>query len=77
MLNGVDSTALQQIREFMLWFYDTFIDPLFYIMWNTSVLGVPLTYWFFGMSVTLLGVKFFRVFLGFDSDGSDGGNHRL
>lgn len=61
-------TASEQIQYFVVGFYMTFIDPLFQLLNDTDVLGVPLFYWLFGLTVLSIGVNFVRRFFGSDEN---------
>lgn len=57
------------IKDFIFFFYDTFIAPIFEILRDTVVLGFPLFNWFFGFTTISLAIRFLRRFLGFSDDG--------
>lgn len=57
------------LKDFIFWFYDIFMSPIFEIMRDTDVLGFPLLNWLFGFTVISLAVRFLRRFLGYSDDG--------
>ena len=68
-LSATNSTNGNPVKEFVLFFYSTFIAPIFQILRDTDVLGYPLFNWVFGLTFIALAVKFFRAFLPSGNDG--------
>lgn len=55
--------------DFGLWFYNSFIAPLFDLCKNTQVLGFSLFSWLLGLTLIALGVRFVRALFGANDRG--------